>query len=71
MPSFSCVLEATEQMVLLFDKIVMGFIIHVWVGVLPAGETETTLQNNVKHYLWFGAKEFVGQWCVYDCILIP
>lgn len=36
--------EATEQMVLLFDKIVMGFISHVSVGVLPAGETETAFK---------------------------
>lgn len=38
-------------MILLFGTIFMGHIIHIPASVLPKGDTETTLQNNVKHYL--------------------
>ena len=29
----------------------MDLVSHISAGVLPAEETETTLQNNVKYYL--------------------
>lgn len=41
-------------MVLLFGKIVMGFIIYIVVDNLLVGEIEVIFYNNVKYYLRFG-----------------